>query len=66
MNLQVVDKFRKTRLGHLIFGLVELGLSYLFVSLAISSGNLWEYLLAIIFLFGFLQNLVRMLLRNTK
>jgi hypothetical protein len=60
MNLQAIEKFHKTRLGCFVFGLAELGLAYLFASLAISSGDWWEYLLAIILLFGFLQNLVQM------
>jgi len=60
MNLQALDKFHKTRLGYLVFGLLELGLAYIFATLAIDSGSLWQWVLAIIFLFGFLQNFVRM------
>ena len=60
--LQTLDTWHKTRLGHLVFGLVELGLAYLFASLAIDSGSLWHWALAIIFAVGFLQNLVRMVL----
>jgi hypothetical protein len=60
MNMQALDKFHKTRLGYFVFGLVELGLAYLFASLAINSGDWWEYALTIIFLFGFLQNMVRL------
>jgi hypothetical protein len=59
MNLQAVDKWHHTRSGHLIFGLAELGLAYLFISLAINSGSLWQYALAIIFFAGSIQNLVR-------
>jgi hypothetical protein len=59
MNLQAVDKWHQTRTGHLIFGLAELGLSYLFISLAINSGSLWQYALAIIFFAGSVQNLAR-------
>ena len=61
MNVQNIDNFHKTRLGYLVFGLGELGLSYLFFSWALSSGNLWQYVVAIIFIFGFLQNAVRMI-----
>ena len=56
MNLQQLDKFHKTRGGYAIFGLVELGLAYLFGSLAINSGSLWQWALAIIFVVGTLQN----------
>lgn len=66
MDLQAIQKFHKTRLGYIVFGLVELGLSYLLFSLAINSGNLWEYILAIILLFGALQNFVRMWMVHKK
>ena len=66
MNLAKLDKFHKTRLGYLVFGLVELGLAYLFASLAINSGDWWEYALTIIFLFGFLQNLVQVIRVHKK
>lgn len=59
-NFRGLDSFHKNRFGYLMFGLVELGLAYLFASLAIDSGDWWEYLLTIIFLFGFLQNAARM------
>lgn len=60
MGLQAFSKFHKTRVGYLVFGLVELSLSYLFARLAFPSGDWWEWLLALTFLFGFLQNFVRM------
>lgn len=66
MNLQATQKFHKTRLGYLIFGLVELSLAYLLSLLALGSGDLWEWVLAFIFLFGFLQNFVRMLAVHKK
>lgn len=56
-----VDKFHKSRLGYTVFGLVELWLAYLFASWALNSGNLWEWALAFIFLFGFLQNIGRVI-----
>ena len=59
MSLQAIDKFHKTRVGYLVFGLAELALAYLFARLAFPSGDWWEWLLALVFLFGFLQNLVR-------
>lgn len=66
MNLQAIDKFHKTRLGYFVFGLVEVILAYVFISWALNDGNLWDYLLAFVFLFGFLQNLVRMVLVHKK
>lgn len=44
----------------MVFGLVELGLSYLFAKLALNSGNPWEWLLTLILFIGFLHNLIRM------
>ncbi len=61
MSMPSIDKFHKTRPGHLVFGLVELGLFTILVNLAIPSGDWWEWLLALIFLVGFLQNFVRMI-----
>ena len=59
MNLSALDKFHKTIPGYLVFGLVELALSYLFVSLAINSGSIWQWALGIVLIVGFVQNLVR-------
>jgi len=61
MSLQALDRFHKTRVGHAIFGLVELVLAAAFINLAIPSGDWWEWLLALIFLVGFLQNMGRMI-----
>ncbi|HVS58370.1 MAG TPA: hypothetical protein VHD60_01375 [Candidatus Saccharimonadales bacterium] len=55
-----INQFHKTRFGYAVFGLVELGLAYVFASLAIDSGNLWLYLLLLIFLVGGLQNIVKL------
>ena len=60
MNRQAIDKFHKSRLGCAVFGLVELGLAYVFASLAIDSGRLLQWVLAVILLLGFLQNFARM------
>lgn len=59
MDLQSIDKWHKTKPGHTLFGLIELGLAYLFASLAIDSGQLWQYAVAILLLFGGIRNLVR-------
>lgn len=58
--LQKIDKWHKTKLGHLIFGLVELAFAYVFVSLSIDRGNFFYYILALIFFVGFLQNIFRL------
>ena len=61
MNLAKLDKFHKTKVGFLVFGFVELAIAYGFASLSIDRGNLWWYLLALIFLVGGLQNLTRLI-----
>ncbi len=54
-----VDKFHKTKKGRITFGLAELLAAYLLVSLAIDSGSIWQYVLAIIFTIGAINNLMR-------
>ncbi len=56
---QKLNKWHQTRLGLLVFGLVELAIAYGFASLSIDRGNFWWYLLALIFLVGALQNIFR-------
>lgn len=59
--MQQLASWHKTKLGLLVFGVVELGLAYVIASLAINSGSLWEYALTLILLVGFLQNIVRLI-----
>jgi len=56
-----LDKWHQTKLGLLVFALLELALAYGFVSLSIDRGNLFWYLLTLIFLVGFLQNLIKLI-----
>lgn len=58
--LSWLDKFHKTRLGLMLFALVELALAYLFITWAIADGNWLDYLLALVFTVGFLQNFVKL------
>jgi hypothetical protein len=59
MNLQAIDKWHRTRTGHIVFGLAEFVLAYIFASLAIDSGSLWQYAAAVILLVGGIQNTVK-------
>jgi len=61
MKTQTIKHWHQTKTGLLVFGVVELGLAYIFASLAISQGNLWFYLLTIIFLVGTIQNIIRLI-----
>jgi len=59
--LQKLDTWHKTKPGFLVFTLAELAVAYGWASLAIDRGNFWYYLLALIFLVGALQNLVKLI-----
>lgn len=60
-KLRKIDTWHRTRPGLLLSGLVELAAAYGFASLSIDHGNLWYYLLTLIFLFGAVQNFVRLI-----
>jgi hypothetical protein len=66
MNMQKLDHWHKSRVGYLVFALVELGLAYAFVSLAIDRGDWWWYVLTLLFTAGFLQNGIRFALTISK
>jgi hypothetical protein len=55
--LERFDNWHKTRVGYLVFAVVELVITYGLASLAIYSGSLWWYILFLIFLLGSLQNI---------
>jgi hypothetical protein len=59
--LNKLDRFHKTKLGYLAYGLVELGAAYLAVGLALDQGNILWYVLALIFLVGALQNIFKLI-----
>lgn len=54
-----IDRFHKTKKGRLSFGIAEILVAYLFLSLAINSGSLWQYAAAVILFIGAANNLVR-------
>ena len=58
--LNWLDKFHRTRWGFLAFAVIELALAYLFISWALDSGSIWDYLITLIFFVAFLQNLVKL------
>jgi hypothetical protein len=53
------DKWHQTKLGLLVFAVLELAIAYGFVSLSIDRGNPLWYLLTLIFFVGALQNLFK-------
>lgn len=64
--LKQFDKWHKTRNGYIVVGVVELGLAYLFASLAIDSGRLLQWALSFLFLFGGAQNIVKSVIHWKK
>ena len=65
-TVQKFDKWHKTRLGHFVTAAIELLLAYVFASLAFNSAHIWEYALAVLFLTGGIQNLVRIFRASKK
>jgi hypothetical protein len=64
--METIDRFHKTKKGHLTFGLAELLLVYLFASLAIDSGQLWQYAVTILLFIGAIQNFVMIFRTSDK
>lgn len=60
MFFERLGSWHKTRLGLLVFGLVELVVAYGFVSWSIDSGNLLDWLFTILFFVGGVHNLVKL------
>ncbi len=50
--MKKLHNWHQTKLGLLVFGLVELGVAYGFAGLAIDRGGLWWYALTLIFFVG--------------
>lgn len=59
--LKQLDAWHKTKTGLLVFGVIELAVAYGFAGLSIDRGNLWWYLLTLVFLVGALQNFVKLI-----
>ena len=56
-----LHKWHQRRPGRLAFAVADLAITYGFASLAIDRGNLWWYILVLIFLIGSLQNVIELL-----
>lgn len=64
--LQKLDTWHKAKQGLLVFGLVELIAAYILASLALNSGSLLQWTLAIVLLIGGLQNGFKLLMQVVK
>lgn len=59
--MKQLREWHGTKLGLFVFAVIELAIAYGFASLAIDRGNLWFYILTLIFVVGTLQNLVKLI-----
>lgn len=59
--MNTLHSWHQTKLGLIVFTVLELGLVYGFASLAIDRGNLWWYILTLVFLIGALQNFIKLI-----
>lgn len=59
--IKQLDKFHKTKLGLLVFALVEAALVVAFFGLSVDRGNFLWYLLTLVFLFGTIQNFIKLI-----
>lgn len=54
-----LDRWHKTPKGHLTFGVLEIVLAYILLSIALDTASMWVYLGGILMLIGGLRNLIR-------
>lgn len=59
--MKQLDRWHQTKIGLLVFAAVELAVAYGFGSLAVDRGNFLWYLLALLFLFGSIQNSAKLI-----
>jgi hypothetical protein len=60
-ELQKFKTWHKSRVGHAVFAVLELGLAYGVGSRAIDTGSWWEYGLTLLLSIGGVQNLIRLI-----
>lgn len=65
-TVQKIDKFHATQKGRIIFGVVELALSYAVVCRAIHTGSIWQYAVFTLLLIGGLNNLIKAFTRKNN
>ena len=60
MTLKQLKAWHDTKKGLMVFGVVELLIAYVFASLAINSGSLWQYFLTLVLFIGGIQNFLKL------
>lgn len=58
--LNRLDRFHKTKKGYLVFGLAELVLAYIFISIAVDTANMWAYLAGLVLSIGTVLNFINL------
>lgn len=59
--LDKLDKFHNSKPGYAVFALFGLVIAYVFVSFAIDTGNWFDYLIVLLAIVVFLQNLTKLI-----
>lgn len=59
--LDKLDKFHNSKPGYAVFALFGLVIAYVFVSYAIDTGNWFDYLIVLLAIIVFLQNLTKLI-----
>lgn len=59
--LDKLDKFHNSKPGYGVFALFGLVIAYVFISFAIDSGNWFDYLIVLLAIIVFLQNLTKLI-----
>ena len=54
--LKRLDRFHKTKRGYLVFGVAELILAYMFISIALDTASMWAYFAGVILSIGTVLN----------
>ncbi len=57
--LEKLNRFHQTRLGHVVFGLVELAMAAGFLDWALDTGNLLWWIATALLLIGVVENFVK-------
>jgi hypothetical protein len=63
---QKLDRWHQTKPGLITVTVIEAALAYLFGSLAIDDGSLFDYAITFLLVVGIIQNLVLLILHTLK
>lgn len=59
--VQQFDAWHKTKLGHAVFGVLELAVAFSLAFRALDTGSWWEYGFGLLFLIGGVQNFTKLI-----